>query len=141
VAPSPKPAVCPVKQGLTDLFLAAVRELMELQEAELVALQEGTSLARFDVAMDAARSKKEKIKEEYLLTFSCMAARRHATGLFYSRRRGHTMFEYPVLQRPGLAWPHHLPDEHCAHRKEPLRICLFRLFRTSSRCNMLRRRR
>jgi len=67
VTPSPKPALCPVKQGLMDLFLAAVRDLIELQEAELEALQENTSLARFDVALEVARSKKDKIKEGYLL--------------------------------------------------------------------------
>ena len=50
-----------------DLFIAAVQDIMELQEAELEALREGTSLERFDVALDAARSKKDKIKQGYLL--------------------------------------------------------------------------
>jgi hypothetical protein len=40
---------------------------MELQEAELEALREGSSLERFDVALDATKSKKDPIKQEYLL--------------------------------------------------------------------------
>ena len=67
MASSPKLAVCTLKQALMDLFVAAIRELMELQEAELEALQEGASLERFDVALVAAQSKKDQIKEEYLL--------------------------------------------------------------------------
>ena len=67
MTPSPKPAVCPLKQALADLFIAPIRELMELQEAELEAVREGTSLDRFDVALGLAQSKKDLIKQEYLL--------------------------------------------------------------------------
>ena len=67
MTPTPKPTLCPMKQALTDLFQAAVWEIIELQEAELEALREGTSLERFDVALDAAQSNKERIKQEYLL--------------------------------------------------------------------------
>ena len=67
MAPSPNPAFCPFRQPLADLLIAAVRDITELQDAELEALLEGTTLERFDVALDAARSKKDKIKEEYLL--------------------------------------------------------------------------
>ena len=67
MASSPKLAVCTLKQALMDLFVAAIRELMELQEAELEALREGSSLERFDVALDATKSKKDPIKQEYLL--------------------------------------------------------------------------
>ena len=67
MTPSPKPAVCALKQALADLLIAAIRELMELQKAELEALQEGKSLERFDVALGCAQSKKDLIKQEYLL--------------------------------------------------------------------------
>ena len=66
MTPTPKPTLCPMKQALTDLFQAAVWEIIELQEAELEALQEGASLERFDVALVAAQSKKDQIKQEYL---------------------------------------------------------------------------
>ena len=65
--PSPKPAFCPLRQALADLFIAAGGEITELQDAELEALREGTSLERFDVALDLAQSKKDQIKQEYLL--------------------------------------------------------------------------
>jgi hypothetical protein len=53
---------------------------MELQDAELKALQEGTSLERFDVALDAAQSRKDKIKQEYLLHVQVRAGCYHTGG-------------------------------------------------------------
>ena len=62
-----KPALCPEKTALIDLFIAAVRDIMALQDAELRAVQDGTGLERFDLALGAARSKRDRIKREFLL--------------------------------------------------------------------------
>ena len=59
--------VCPEKQALTDLFIAAVRDIMALQDAEVQAAREGKSLEGFDLALNAARSKRDRIKRELLL--------------------------------------------------------------------------
>lgn len=67
VTPPPKPALCPQKKALTDLFIAAVRDLMELHAAEIEAIQEGTSLDRYEVALDVARSKRYSAKQALML--------------------------------------------------------------------------
>jgi len=59
--------VCPEKKALMDLFIAAVRDIMALQDAEVQAMREGKSLQGFDLALDAARSKRDRIKREFLL--------------------------------------------------------------------------
>lgn len=62
-----KSALCPEKKALIDLFIAAVRDIMALQDAELLAVREGTDLERFDLALGAARSKRDRIKREFML--------------------------------------------------------------------------
>jgi len=64
---SSKPAHSPEKKALIDLFIAAVRDIMALQDAELLAVREGTGLERFDLALGAARSKRDRIKREFTL--------------------------------------------------------------------------
>jgi len=49
------------------LFIAAVREIMALQDAEMQAVREDKSLEGFDLALDAARSKRDRLKREILL--------------------------------------------------------------------------
>jgi hypothetical protein len=63
---SPKALCCPERKLLSDLFIAAVRDIMALQDAELQAARDGTSRERLDVALGAARSKRDRIKREFL---------------------------------------------------------------------------
>jgi hypothetical protein len=49
------------------LFVQAVQDLLTLQYAEATALTQGTSLERFDIALEWAREKKDKIKLAFLL--------------------------------------------------------------------------
>jgi hypothetical protein len=60
-------AVCPEKRALADLFIEAVQDLVTLQYAEAKALTQGTTLERFDLALEWAREKKDKIKLAFLL--------------------------------------------------------------------------
>ena len=65
-ATSTKPESCPERQALTDLFIAALRDIMSLQDAEAQAVREGKGLEGFDLALDTARSTRDRIKRELL---------------------------------------------------------------------------
>ena len=67
VESSSAPVFCPQKKALTDLYIEATRDFMALQDAETKAIREGTIRERFDLALYAARSKRDRIKREYLL--------------------------------------------------------------------------
>jgi hypothetical protein len=58
---------CPERNFLTDLFLEATRDLVNLQYAEAEAMAFGAKLERFDLALECAREKKDKIKLAYML--------------------------------------------------------------------------
>lgn len=88
-----KPVFCPVRKPLSDSFVEATRELVRLHYAEAEALIHGKSLERFDVVLDLARYKKDKLKLAYLLH-----VRKHDCG------------GEQLLQTIGL------DDRHTSHR-------------------------
>ena len=59
---------CEEKQRLASIFIDAVRDVMALQDREMVELvARGTGLQRFDMALHLARSKRDKAKVLYLM--------------------------------------------------------------------------
>ena len=59
---------CPDKQRLSKAFVAAVHEVMSLQSKEMqMVAQRGAGIDRFDLALDAARRKRDRAKREYNL--------------------------------------------------------------------------
>ena len=62
MAANPFIAFCPKKKALADLFVDAAREFVALHHAEAEALTQGISIDRFELAIQRARDKKDKIK-------------------------------------------------------------------------------
>ena len=59
-------SVCPERQRLADAFVAAVQQLMKLQDEQMAQLAGGgEGLARFDLALEAAHRRREETKEAY----------------------------------------------------------------------------
>lgn len=57
---------CPEKQRLSKAFVAAVHEVMTLQTKEMqMVAQRGAGIERFELALDAARRKRDQAKREY----------------------------------------------------------------------------
>jgi hypothetical protein len=63
---SPKGFVCPEKQRLSDEFLDALLQVMELQNQESAAVT-SRGIWRFDLALMEARKKRDQAKLVYLL--------------------------------------------------------------------------
>jgi hypothetical protein len=61
------PTVCPEREHLSDLYVEAVRDIVSLLDYEVKAIAGGASLDRVDLALELARTKKNKIKQAYLL--------------------------------------------------------------------------
>jgi hypothetical protein len=58
---------CLERKLLSDLFVEVARDIVTLRYAEATALTQGARVERFDVALAAARRKKDTIKLAYLL--------------------------------------------------------------------------
>ena len=57
---------CPEKQRLSNAFVAAVRDVMSLQSKEMqMVAHRGSGIERFELALDAARRKRDRAKREY----------------------------------------------------------------------------
>ena len=90
------------------MLAAAGRDIMALQDAELEAIQKGASLDGFDAALDLARSKRDRIKREFLIHVRKQAADRcHTSGPCTTphggaegpRQRGHCRCAMPAKGR------------------------------------------
>jgi hypothetical protein len=65
---APKARFCTERQRLGDEYVAALRDVLTLQEAEFgQVVQHGTGLAWLDLALEAARRARDKAKTAYLL--------------------------------------------------------------------------
>ena len=58
---------CAERNLLSELFLEASRDIVSLLDAEMKAISKGASVEGVDLALELARSKKNKIKQAYLL--------------------------------------------------------------------------
>jgi hypothetical protein len=59
-------STCPEKQRLSNEFVAAVGEVMSLQSKEMqMVAHRGSGIERFELALDAARRKRDRAKREY----------------------------------------------------------------------------
>jgi hypothetical protein len=67
LATTPRPPFCVEKWRLSDAFLEAARDIVRLQNAESKAVAEGTSLERFELAVNIARERKDAAKLAYML--------------------------------------------------------------------------
>lgn len=65
--PSPKPSICAEKQRLTNAFVLAAREVMELHNREITALLDGKPVDRVDIALKQARTCRDEAKKQLLL--------------------------------------------------------------------------
>jgi len=61
------PIVCAEREHLWDLYIQAVRDIVSLLDYEMKAMTGGASLDRVDLALELARSTKNKNKQAYLL--------------------------------------------------------------------------
>lgn len=67
-AAHPKLEICAHTQRLGEAFIRAVREVMQLQDLEIAAVRnDGEGLARFDLALRVARTRRDAAKQAYLL--------------------------------------------------------------------------
>src|SRR5579862_6540956 len=67
-AVSPKASICAEKQHLSDLYIEAVRQIMQLEDAEIAAvISGGVGLERFDLALQVAREKRDRAKLAFTL--------------------------------------------------------------------------
>jgi hypothetical protein len=67
-AVQPRAEICAEKQRLGDAFLRAVQEIMQLQDLQIVSVtNDGEGLARFKLALELARTKRDVAKDAYLL--------------------------------------------------------------------------
>jgi hypothetical protein len=65
---SPKAFICAEKLHLSDLYIEAVREIMQLEDAEISAvINGGVGLERFDLALRVAREKRDRAKLAFTL--------------------------------------------------------------------------
>ena len=65
---NPGRSLCAQELHLTEAFTQAVHEVMELHDRQFAALTTGESgLDRFDLALQQAKRKRERLKTEYLL--------------------------------------------------------------------------
>ena len=68
MATSPKPAVCSEQRRLSELYLQAVQEIMQLEQAEIEAVMSSSGgLDRFHLALEVARKKRDEAKLAYML--------------------------------------------------------------------------
>ena len=64
---APKPSICREKQRLTDAFVQASREVMELHNQDITRLLEGKRLDRFDIALKQAQQRRNEAKRAIFL--------------------------------------------------------------------------
>ena len=60
LASLPVVGFCPKKKALADLFVVATHDLVTLHYAEVEALTQGTSLDRFELAIQRARDRRTR---------------------------------------------------------------------------------
>ena len=64
---SPKPGICAEKKRLGETLLEALHEVMALQDREMAAVAaSGEGLARYDLALRLARSRRDNARGLYL---------------------------------------------------------------------------
>jgi hypothetical protein len=85
--------------SLMDLYTEAAREIMALQEAQMRAMREATSLEGFDIALNAARSREGQDQARLSTSRSSaqlLTVARGQWAVCYSRRLGRFASQHKV---------------------------------------------